>query len=514
MNDASRCWYIRGEGNQPAGPFVAEQLIQSWRAGRLDANTICWCEGMSQWLPLSQVEPFASAIASTNVARPAITGASRSSELRAAAPSSESHPAVGCTSVVSGHEVNENALDFLSGPKHTNSTPNKRFGIATTRNRSQQNPLPWLMIGGGLVALLIGGGVVVYTSGLIGSGEASSHHRVSGAATKTPAISYVPTIKVGCGQLQRDYVGNEVAADHEYKGHRIDIDGFVDSIHNDPILGIYIVLSGDLVTPEVRCSFEKKEAGNVANLHRGFARIRGTCLGQSLGYITVDECEVVKFPEEAQDARPLALTPAKFPEELPERSQQKPTSTPEPNRPTPRPHQPTPGIMVAPPIGKTPHPEADQPTLPITAVPPIGETPDSKGTLSGTWRASTGAVFRIEDDGTTASIELISSDFLQAFSGGLTRGDDEPGSKSFTGTVKALFRPDAPRRYSIHLTASLDDSNQLRLRCADWPVWNKAGRKIGTKLLTETWTRSDRARHGRVTEMVNRSANDVVLPRP
>ena len=58
-------WYIRGEHNQPAGPFTAEQIIQFWRAGRLDANTICWREGMSQWLPLIQVESFTSAVAVT-----------------------------------------------------------------------------------------------------------------------------------------------------------------------------------------------------------------------------------------------------------------------------------------------------------------------------------------------------------------------------------------------------------------------------------------------------------------
>ena len=77
MSDQSHSWYIRGEGNQPAGPFPSEELIQSWRAGRLDANTICWREGMSQWLPMSQVEPFASAIASANASRQATAGAAR-----------------------------------------------------------------------------------------------------------------------------------------------------------------------------------------------------------------------------------------------------------------------------------------------------------------------------------------------------------------------------------------------------------------------------------------------------
>ena len=55
-------WYLPGEGHQPAGPFTAEQVLQCWQSGKLRTNTVCWREGMPQWLPLSQVEPFASVI--------------------------------------------------------------------------------------------------------------------------------------------------------------------------------------------------------------------------------------------------------------------------------------------------------------------------------------------------------------------------------------------------------------------------------------------------------------------
>ena len=74
MNASGSAWYIPGEGKQPTGPFTAEQLIQSWRAGRLDPNILCWCEGMSQWLPMSQVEPFASAIRAATGSRQAAAG--------------------------------------------------------------------------------------------------------------------------------------------------------------------------------------------------------------------------------------------------------------------------------------------------------------------------------------------------------------------------------------------------------------------------------------------------------
>ena len=74
MTTGASCWYIPGDGQQPAGPFTAEEIIQSWRAGRVDGNTICWREGMPQWLPLAQVEPFASA---TRAGRPGVSAPPR-----------------------------------------------------------------------------------------------------------------------------------------------------------------------------------------------------------------------------------------------------------------------------------------------------------------------------------------------------------------------------------------------------------------------------------------------------
>ena len=106
------------------------------------------------------------------------------------------------------------------------------------------------------------------------------------------------------------------------------------------------------------------------------------------------------------------------------------------------------------------------------------------------------AQFRIDDNGTTVTIELIVSDFLQTFSGKLTRGDKGLDSKSLTGTLDAVFRPDAPRQYAIHVTAALGDPNHLTLRFTDWPVWNNAGRNIGKKIFKETLTRSNGASAG------------------
>lgn len=126
---------------------------------------------------------------------------------------------------------------------------------------------------------------------------------------------------------------------------------------------------------------------------------------------------------------------------------------------------------------------------PKVTQPPDEKSPLSMGSLSGTWQASAGATFRINDDGTTATVQLTHSTPLQEFSGKLSRGDKGPDSKSLTGILNAVFIVDAPRRYAIHVTATLDDQDHLRLRCADWPVWNNRGNNLGTRTLNETWTR-------------------------
>jgi hypothetical protein len=70
MSTNPPAWYIPGDGKQPAGPFTAEQVLKWWQEGRLRADAVCWREGMPQWLPLAQVEPFASAMRSASPSKP------------------------------------------------------------------------------------------------------------------------------------------------------------------------------------------------------------------------------------------------------------------------------------------------------------------------------------------------------------------------------------------------------------------------------------------------------------
>ncbi len=55
-------WYIPGQDGQSVGPYSAERIIQSLQAGRVNPEILCWREGLGQWLPLGEVQPFASAL--------------------------------------------------------------------------------------------------------------------------------------------------------------------------------------------------------------------------------------------------------------------------------------------------------------------------------------------------------------------------------------------------------------------------------------------------------------------
>lgn len=52
-------WYLPGKEAQPTGPYTADQIILSLKNKRVKETTLCWCEGMTDWQPLAQIEPFA-----------------------------------------------------------------------------------------------------------------------------------------------------------------------------------------------------------------------------------------------------------------------------------------------------------------------------------------------------------------------------------------------------------------------------------------------------------------------
>ena len=62
MFDAAAVWYLPGRDRQPIGPLTTDEVFMKYRNGELKDETLCWRKEQAEWLPLAQVEPFATAI--------------------------------------------------------------------------------------------------------------------------------------------------------------------------------------------------------------------------------------------------------------------------------------------------------------------------------------------------------------------------------------------------------------------------------------------------------------------
>ena len=58
-------WYIPDEAGQPAGPYSADQISEWLTADQIPQTTLCWQEGMDDWRPLSEVQPFCEVLPDT-----------------------------------------------------------------------------------------------------------------------------------------------------------------------------------------------------------------------------------------------------------------------------------------------------------------------------------------------------------------------------------------------------------------------------------------------------------------
>jgi uncharacterized protein DUF4339 len=52
-------WFIPGRDRKPVGPYTTEQVLRALRIGRIKPQTVCWREGMAEWLPIEQVPALA-----------------------------------------------------------------------------------------------------------------------------------------------------------------------------------------------------------------------------------------------------------------------------------------------------------------------------------------------------------------------------------------------------------------------------------------------------------------------
>jgi len=59
MAETKAQWFIPGRDRKPAGPYTTEQVLRALRIGRVTRQTICWREGMADWLPIEQIPEIA-----------------------------------------------------------------------------------------------------------------------------------------------------------------------------------------------------------------------------------------------------------------------------------------------------------------------------------------------------------------------------------------------------------------------------------------------------------------------
>ena len=78
--------------------------------------------------------------------------------------------------------------------------------------------------------------------------------------------------------------------------------------------------------------------------------------------------------------------------------------------------------------------------------------PPSVGPLDGRWQASTGATFKIDDDGKTAKIDLVTSSSLQTMFGDLKGREENPDATVLTGKLRVIFKSNPGTPYTIPVT--------------------------------------------------------------
>ncbi|MBN2132783.1 MAG: DUF4339 domain-containing protein, partial [Sedimentisphaerales bacterium] len=58
MSEDAPVWYLPGDDNQPQGPYDTVTVLEGLQDGRLAPDALCWKEGMSDWQPLGETDPF------------------------------------------------------------------------------------------------------------------------------------------------------------------------------------------------------------------------------------------------------------------------------------------------------------------------------------------------------------------------------------------------------------------------------------------------------------------------
>jgi GYF domain 2 len=531
MSTNSPSWYVPGEGRRPVGPLTAEQLIESWRAGRISDRTVCWREGMSDWRPLSQTEPFASVIASAgspatqNAARlptphalsnstpPALSSGRGPNDRRRASPALIGWGVAGGLATICA--ITLGAISLLN--PHPNLKP---VGAADNENSASQNcGSPY---------------TVDYKV------ASDSFNAVLNATIKGPAAKL--------GVILTDPKGESVS-------HIVEKDSMINNCQavqlpiEDPQEGTY-VLTIKTVDPEAVVLLKKFTFSptqlTITDIRANFTR--DTDWGQFWGYrlssvqvfieksgnlpikldttnnrlsadgkeyfanldshIIVDQRKILNIglvPRAVLSCSEEAFKPGykgvikgkllfgrgkclEFQKEFVTPAPDASSSSFEPTKRTPPKHDRTPtseSSPVAPGTTGSPGSAPPDPVTPRLTPPfnpgvnpkvpdsprrPVNERTPNEGPLAGTWQvAGTGEQYRI-DDGKEVTIEkLDSGNYIKAFTAKLLRAGEKRNQLRGEAKVVVQLNNGTTRHKTTDVTGMIDSVNQLTLRCRELP---------------------------------------------
>jgi hypothetical protein len=122
--------------------------------------------------------------------------------------------------------------------------------------------------------LIVVAGAIWYMAGS-GESDSSAADPVVSAPAAAPTK---PPIRISAIELKEAYDKNEVAADMQYKGRTLIINGVIASIDKDFMDAPVVNLASENQFTNVMAKFDKNDAARLAVLHRG-DQITLTCVG-------------------------------------------------------------------------------------------------------------------------------------------------------------------------------------------------------------------------------------------
>lgn len=133
---------------------------------------------------------------------------------------------------------------------------------------------------------------LLFAIGLAACCNVPDQKRASGGGA-APRAADAPPTPVDIKTLLGEYKDNEVRADAQFKGKRIQVTGKVGDIKKDILDKIFVTVGTgkQFEIPEVQCYFDDAHASKAATLSKGqTVTVKGTVKGLMMN-VLVEDCE-------------------------------------------------------------------------------------------------------------------------------------------------------------------------------------------------------------------------------